>query len=262
MRILKAVLRDLLAGNRRAPDPPVGARGKGSSTNPLVDYLERHPNGRQVHRLRHYFDIYHRHLARFRGQRITMIEIGVFNGGSLPMWRDYFGPQATIVGVDINPGCTRFAESHIDIVIGDQSDRPFLRSLADRYPDCAIVLDDGGHRMDQQIATFEELYPRLRSDAVYICEDIGTSYIPAFGGGHGRPHTFIETVKRLVDRLNADYSTDLAALAPDAFTRSTDAIHLYDNVVVIEKAPRGKSETVLYGSEAPFRYIGASLSGE
>ena len=158
MRILKAVLRDLLAGNRRAPDPPVTARDKGSSINPLVDYLERHPNGRQVHRLRHYFDIYHRHLARFRGQRVTMIEIGVFNGGSLPMWRDYFGPQATIVGVDINAGCTRFAESHIDIVIGDQSDRPFLRSLADRYPDCAIVLDDGGHRMDQQIATFEELY--------------------------------------------------------------------------------------------------------
>lgn len=233
-----------------------------SVENPLVAYLERHPEGRAVHRVGHYFDIYHRHLSRFRHRPVTIIEIGVFNGGSLPMWRDYFGPESTIVGVDINPGCARFAEPGIEIVIGDQGDRSFLRSLAARYPDAAIVVDDGGHRMHQQIATFEELYPRLPPDGVYFCEDVGSSYLPAFGGGYRNPGTFIETTKSLIDRLNADHIGDASKLVPDEFTRSTASIHFYDSVVVIEKRPKDRSHTVLYGSVQPFRYIGPSLSGE
>jgi hypothetical protein len=232
------------------------------SGNPLIDYLERNPDRRLVHKWRHYFDIYHRHFTRFRGQAVTMIEIGIFNGGSLQMWRDYLGSQATIVGVDVNPECTRFAESGIDIVIGDQGDRSFLRSLADRYPDFAILLDDGGHRMHQQIATFEELYPRLRPDGVYLCEDTHTSYMPVFGGGYRRSDTFLETAKGLIDHLNAFHSKDRSQLAPNEFTRTTDSMHFYDSVLVLEKKPREDPDEVIYGSVADFRYIGPSLSGK
>lgn len=252
MRAIKAAIRDWLRDPPEAPEP----------ANPLVSYLERHPEGGVVHRVRHYFDVYHRHFSRFRHQPITMIEIGVFNGGALPMWRDYFGPGSTIVGVDINPGCTRFAEPGIEIVIGDQGDRSFLRSLAMRFPDAAIVLDDGGHRMHQQIATFEELYPRMRPDGVYLCEDVGTSYLPTFGGGYNVPGTFVETSKALIDRLNAYHVGDDSQLAPDDFTRSTDSIHFYDSIVVIERRPRDRGQTVLYGTVESFRYIGPSLSGE
>ena len=254
MSILKNLLRDLLFGNR-----PAGARGE--HQNPLIEYLENNLGGRLVNRWRHYFDIYHRHFARFRGQELTMIEIGIFNGGSLPMWRDYFGPRSTIVGVDINPESTRFAETGIEVVIGDQSDRGFLRSLADRYPGFAILVDDGGHRMHQQIATFEELYPRLRSDGVYLCEDTHTSYMPIFGGGYRQPQTFIEMVKPLIDRLHAFHSPDPSQLAPDDFTRTTDSMHFYDSVLVIEKRAREPPEPVNYGTVADFRYIAPSLSG-
>jgi hypothetical protein len=231
-------------------------------TNPFIEYLEKHPEGRLVHRWPHYFDIYHRHFSRFRGEAITFIEIGVFNGGSLPMWRNYFGPQATIVGVDINPGCRQFAEPGIDVVIGDQADRGFLRSLADRYPNIAILLDDGGHQMAQQATTLEELYARLRPDGVYLCEDTHTSYWPAFGGGLGQPHTFIEKVKQLIDRLHAFHSQDLSRLAPDEFTHATDSIHFYDSIVVIEKKPRLRPQHRLYGSLAKFRYVGSSVIDE
>ena len=257
MSILKKLISDLVSGARKAPDGAHDDR----RNNPLIAYLENNRDGRVVHRWHHYFDIYHRHFAAFRGQAFTMIEIGVFNGGSLRMWRDYFGPQATIVGVDVNPECKRFSETGIDIVIGDQSNRAFLRSLADRYPDCAILVDDGGHRMHQQIATFEELYPRLRSDGVYLCEDTHTSYMPTFGGGYRQPQTFIETVKPLIDRLNAFHSPDQSQLAPDDFTRTTDSMHFYDSVLVIEKKPRAQPEQVTYGSIADFRYVAPSLSG-
>jgi hypothetical protein len=223
MSILKNLIRDLLRGAR----PASGGQDNIQHGNPLIEYLENSQDGRLTHKVRHYFDIYHRHFARFRGQPLTMIEIGVFNGGSLRMWRDYFGSQATIVGIDVNPECKQFSESGIDIVIGDQGDRAFLRSLADRYPDFAILVDDGGHRMHQQIATFEELYPRMRSDGVYLCEDTCTSYWPVFGGGYREPQTFIESVKPLIDRLNACYSQDLSQLAPDDFTRTTDSLHFY-----------------------------------
>ena len=229
--------------------------------NPLIEYLEKHPDGRLVHRWRHYFDIYHRHFAAYRGEAITVIEIGVFNGGSVRMWRDYFGPLATVVGVDINSGCKQFEEPGIDIAIGDQSDRGFLRSLADRYPDFAILIDDGGHQMEQQIATFEELYPRLRANGVYLCEDIHSSYLSEFGGGFGQRHTFVEFIKAHVDQLNAYFSRDHSQLAPTEFTRSTNSIHFYDSVAIVEKSPHVPPEQVFYGSETPFRYLAPSVAG-
>jgi hypothetical protein len=176
------------------------------------------------------------------------------------MWREYFGRQATIVGVDCAPECVQFSEPGIEIVIGDQGDRAFLHSLAERYSEFAILLDDGGHHMHQQIATFEELYPRLRPDGIYLCEDTHTSYLPQFGGGHHQPNTFVETVKPLIDRLNAYHSRDLSQLAPDAFTRTTDSIHFYDSVVVIEKRPRTAPHEVVYGSRVAFRYGAPSFA--
>lgn len=256
MSILKQLICDLVCGRRSQAERLHGER----FANPLVAYLEANPGGRLVDRWRHYFDIYHRHFAGLRGQSLTMIEIGVFNGGSLRMWRDYLGPQATIVGVDINPDCRQFAEPGIDIVIGDQGDRSFLRSLADRYPEYAVLIDDGGHHMHQQIATFEELYPRLRSDGIYLCEDTHTSYAPRFGGGLHEPGTFIEIAKSLIDRLNAFNSLDRAVLAPDEFTRTTDSLHFYEGVVVIEKRQRTPPQEITYGSVAPLRYAGPPIA--
>jgi hypothetical protein len=253
MSMLTKLMRDVVFG--------VAPRVE-SAPNPLVDYLRRNPDGRLLHKWDHYFDIYHRHLARLRGQRLTLIEIGVFNCGSLQMWREYLGPDATIVGVDVNPECEKFAERQIEVVIGDQSNREFLCSLAARYPDSAILIDDGGHRMHQQIATFEELYPRLRPDGVYICEDTHSSYLPMFGGGYRQPHTFIETAKGLIDSLHAFHSPDHAQFTPDDFTRTTDSMHFYDSVVVFEKAARAVPQEMTSGSSIGVRYIGPSVSGK
>jgi len=229
--------------------------------NPLIEYLEQNPNGRVVHRWRHYFDIYHRHFSRFRGESITMIEIGIFNGGSLKMWKDYFGPKATIVGVDINPGCKKYEEPGIEIVIGDQADPKFLQELSNRYPNFSVVIDDGGHRMDQQITTLEELYLPMHNDGVYLCEDTHTSYMPAFGGGHQKLNTFIEYTKKLIDQLNAFHVEENEYLAQNYFTQATDSIHFYDSVVVIEKKSRTKPDQVVYGNQAEFTYVAPSLSG-
>ena len=61
--------------------------------------------GRRVDKWTHYFPIYEKHLKDWRNRTLTFLEIGVAKGGSLQMWKRYFGPMATIVGIDINPHC-------------------------------------------------------------------------------------------------------------------------------------------------------------
>ncbi len=207
----------------------------------LREYFDRNP-GRNMRKWDSYFEVYERHFERFRGRAVNVMEVGVSQGGSLQMWKAYFGPQARIFGVDVEPQCKSLEEERIAIHIGDQKDRGFLRGLRATLPRLDVLIDDGGHRMVEQITAFEELYPHVADDGVYVCEDVHTSYWPEWDGGLGRPGTFLEHVKRLVDQLNAWHSRDQRSLQVDAFTRSARSIHFYDSMVVIEKrlmsAPR------------------------
>ncbi|HEY1447476.1 MAG TPA: class I SAM-dependent methyltransferase [Caulobacteraceae bacterium] len=195
------------------------------------DFLSN--QGKAIHKWGHYFPIYERHFAPWRGRTLTFLEIGVAKGGSLAMWRRYFGPLARIVGVDIDRRCKAHEAEGIEIRIGDQSDPNFLRALIDEFGVPDVVLDDGGHRMDQISATFEFLYPLMGKNGVYLVEDLHTAYWPKFGGGLTEPASFINIAKGLVDRLNADHAQ--GAISPDAFTRDTFSIAFYDSVVVFEK---------------------------
>ena len=133
--------------------------------NPLEKFFTSN-RGPLLNKWLHYFDIYDRHFARFRGRDIVVVEIGVYHGGSLGMWKSYFGPGAKLVGVDINPRALKFADDQVTIIIGDQSNREFLRELRAPYPRIDILLDDGSHSMTQQITMFEELFDAVADDGV------------------------------------------------------------------------------------------------
>lgn len=207
--------------------------------NDLRRYFQENTGG-TIDKWDHYFDIYERHFARFRQTDVHILEIGVFQGGSLKMWKDYFGPQAQIYGIDINPHCQVFAEDQIQILIGDQSDRGFLRSIKQQIPRIDILIDDGGHRMDQQISTFQELFGQISAKGVYLCEDTHTSYWRAWGGGVRRRGSFVEYTKQMIDWLNAWHSRQPRKLSVTDFTQSVNSLHFYDSVVVIEKSPRAE----------------------
>lgn len=208
--------------------------------------------GRLIQKWGHYFDIYDRHLAKFRGTEVHVVEFGVFQGGSLRMWKDYFGASAKIYGVDINPHCKVFEEEGVQIFIGDQQDREFLKVLKANIPRIDVLIDDGGHTMRQQINTYEELFPFVGPHGVYLCEDLHTSYWAEYGGGVRKQDTFIEYSKRLIDGLNAWHSRDQRKLAVNEFTRSTHSMHFYDSVLVIEKKPISEPVNLRTGvSEIP-----------
>jgi len=201
---------------------------------------------KRIHKWVHYFDIYENHFRRFVGKSPTILEIGVQGGGSLQMWREYFGEGAKIVGLDINPKCKEHEGEGIEIVIGSQSDPKVFEELMQRYK-FDIVIDDGSHQMNDIKSSFELLYDSVDAKGVYLVEDLQCSYWAAYGGGLRKEGSFIEFVKSRLDELHAAHIRD-ASMAPTKFTASTACIAVYDSIVVFEKAPQGRRHAVVTNS--------------
>ena len=190
-------------------------------------------DGRLIHKWKHYFPIYERHFRDFVYKPVTFLEIGCGRGGSLQMWKRYFGPHARIIGIDVLPECKDFAEDQIEIRIGAQQDVQFLEKVVAEFGAPDIVLDDGSHIMSHVITSFQFLYPRVAKNGVYMVEDLHTAYWEEYEGGLRKPTTFIELSKNLLDELNADHSR--GSLTPTEFTQTTLSMHFYDSVAVFEK---------------------------
>src|SRR6266851_1288908 len=135
-----------------AGDALCGDAGRSAPVSLWADFLNN--QNRLIDKWKHYFPIYERHFKRYAYLPVTVIEIGCGAGGSLQMWKRYFGPHARIVGVDVDPNCARFAEDQIEIRIGAQQDTQFLDRLIAEFGPPDIVIDDGSHVMSDVVATF------------------------------------------------------------------------------------------------------------
>lgn len=206
-----------------------------ASENPLKDYFHSHKSGKGIWKWEHFFDVYHRHLRKFVGREVNVLEIGIYSGGSLGMWKSYFGTRSKVYGVDVQAVCKAYEEDGIRVFIGDQADRSFWRSFKQQVPTLDIVIDDGGHAPEQQIVTLEELLPHLRLGGVYLCEDI-----------QGTHHHFAAYVSGLTSLLHGmiGKQSQILAATPTEFQRAVTAIHSYPFLVVIERAETPINEFV------------------
>jgi len=216
--------------------------------NDLLKYFNENQNGNAINKYHHYFDVYSRHFEKFVGKPVRILEIGVWQGGSTKMWKEYFGTTAKIIGVDINPACKIIEDEQIKIYIGDQADVNFLRNLIKTEGPFDVIMDDGGHYMHQQTISFRELYLSLNDGGVYLCEDLHTNYWKAYDGGYKKSNTFIELTKTLIDELNAFYS-ESPELVVTEFTKNTTGIHIYDSIVVMDKHSRVRPTYAIIGNK-------------
>lgn len=196
-----------------------------------------HNDGRMIHKWLHYFPIYEQHFDSFRGRAVTMLEIGVSHGGSLQMWRHYLGRRSTIVGFDIEPRVAELTEAGIEVLVGDQSDPDFLASLVERYGGFDIVLDDGSHLPEHQIASITHLWPHLAMGGLYVVEDLHSNYWSAYGAGRGHSDSFISWLHGRIDDMHAFHS-EVSGFEVNGWTRTLNAVHVYDSVAVLQKAAR------------------------
>ena len=148
-----------------------------------------------------YFKVYEDLLKIYVGNQITIIEVGIFNGGSLFMWRQFFGPQARIIGVDLNPGAKKWEEHGFEIYIGDQSNELFWKQLYSEIGKVDVLIDDGGHTNRQQIITVDCSIENIKDGGLIIVEDVHASYLREFGNPWS--YSFIKFTAKIVDSINS-----------------------------------------------------------
>ena len=185
-----------------------------------------------------YTSKYSIYLEDYRDIEFNLLEIGVYNGASVKMWKEYF-PKATIVAIDINPECKQYEEDRIHIHIGDQTDTVFLNDVFNKYKHFEVILDDGGHSWKQQIVSFETLFPLLTQGGMYLFEDMHTSYVPnsIWNDYH---ITGMDYFKNLADAVNL-YGKSFCGYKEinnqplNYYEKNIEYIHFYKSMLAINK---------------------------
>ena len=226
---------------------------KALSSNPLYAFFTANRAGNPLDKWVHYFPIYERHLARYRGLPVRMLEIGVYRGGGLELLRQFLGPAAYLVGIDIDEVARAASEGRYVVEIGDQADPEFLRRVAEEHGPFDIVIDDGGHTMRQQIVSVETLFPLLREDGMYLVEDTHTSYWSEYADQGPDGQSFIEWAKARIDDLNA-YHFSRSEQLESPWQTDLYGLHVYDSVVVLNKNRRAAPFSELSGTNEFINY--------
>jgi SAM-dependent methyltransferase len=131
-----------------------------------------------------YLPVYEDLLGGLRRRRFALLELGIWKGDSLAMWRDAF-PRATVVGIDLAPPDIELGE-RVTIVASDQTNAALLdRVRAQHAPQgFDVIIDDAAHVGQLSARSLRALYKRhLRPGGLYIIEDWGTGYLPEWPDG-------------------------------------------------------------------------------
>lgn len=211
-----------------------------------------------------YLQTYEELLRPYRFRSCAFLELGVWHGDSLEMWRDAF-PRATIVGVDLAPPPLDLGP-RVHIETGDQTDGALLTRVRGQYaPDgFDVIIDDASHMGVTSARSLQQLFRQhLKPGGLYVIEDWGTGYVPSWhdGGALSAPvgaaqldesaiamtdeprpipmpsHDIglVGVVKRLVDHVA---STTLGAHQPEQLHEPLpiDWLRVHDGIVILRKS--------------------------
>ena len=145
----------------------------------LLDIIQHYPTDK--HHEHNFFNLIYNDLFKDIYLDVkTFIEIGVYGGESIKLWRDYF-VNSEIIGFENNLeycferlGDT--SRERMTFIDGDQSKEEDLIKFSETYSNVDVILDDGSHKMRDQQITFAKLFKMLKSDGIYILEDLHTSF--------------------------------------------------------------------------------------
>lgn len=212
-----------------------------------------------------YFEIYENILKKFVNKKITFVEIGVGNGGSLHMWKKFFGKRAKIIGIELNPEAKRLEKFGFDIVIGDQSNPIFWKKFYKKFGKIDVLLDDGGHKNIQQITTFMESYEHIKPNGMIVIEDTHTSFMKKKGFKNPSDYSFINFSKLIVESLHRRNPS--LNKKPNKLSERIESIFYYDSIVSINfgkkkffQAKLLKNNLKLEGYFVDYRHKGSFIN--
>jgi hypothetical protein len=205
------------------------------------------------HKWTHYFSVYEAVFGPIHTRPLRILEIGVFHGASLKLWRKYFThPQTLIVGIDIEPSCAAYdaPDSGIHVRIGSQADPAFLGRVVVEFGPFDLIIDDGSHHSSHIITSFNHLYVEgLKDSGIYFVEDLHANYWLPW---RDSAMSFLDVCKELIEYMNAHYRNappssflvDRPSKQPNAtitvplITTLVREMRFFDSIVAIYKARR------------------------
>lgn len=233
------------------------------AANELFKLWDKIPGG---HKWTHYFGVYEEVFGPRRHRPLRILEIGVAQGASLKLWRQYFTHADTvIVGIDITPVCAEFAApaTGVHVRIGSQADAVFLKTVVDEFGPFDIIIDDGSHRSSHIITSFNHLFGyALKDTGIYFAEDLHASYWPEW---RDSKKIFFDVCRTLMDHMHAHYSRlpprdffvirasdqSFATLDVPLITTMIKEIRIFDSMAAIYKSPTGHVPYYLRSEDAP-----------
>src|SRR5687767_481481 len=183
-----------------------------------------------------YTELYERLFFPWKDEPITIFEIGIAGGGSLAMWQAYFS-QARIFAVDILPK-SEFDTARVRTLIADQANRDQLQAAIDAAGDVHILIDDGGHTMEQQQVSLGFLFKHVRPGGYYVIEDVHTS-LPALWQGYGVERGGANTTLRMLENFVRGATPAIRS----KYMRADEMTYLDEHIdsVTITHRPRSRS---------------------
>ena len=188
-----------------------------------------------------YFQAYEEIFNKYVGKKITFVEVGVLHGGSLFMWREYFGKEARIIGIDLHPKAKELEKYGFEIYIGSQSDKSFWKGFFAKVGKIDILLDDGGHGNDQQIITLTESIHNTNDDGIIAIEDVHTNYMKRFG--NPSKHSFVNYSKYLINFVNSRFPD--TKIKKNDFKNKIYSVSFYESIVAIKINSKKSIETTV-----------------
>lgn len=177
-----------------------------SVPNSFFQYFKNKKKGSGIWKWRHYFQLYETHLKKYKNKNVVLLEIGIYSGGSLEMWRAVLGNSIKIIGLDIEPACKTYEKKGFKIFIGDQAKNETWKQIFKKYPKIDILIDDGSHKAQDQIDTFFNVFPRLQPGGTMIFEDVHgeNNGFAAFCHGLAIQLNYVESLNKSFEQLKTN----------------------------------------------------------
>jgi SAM-dependent methyltransferase len=198
-----------------------------------------------------YLDFYDRTLESLRDSDISLLEIGVQNGGSLETWAEYFPKGRIFIGCDIDPNCSKlkYEDSRVNVIVGDANKQETWNLICTTCSSFDLIIDDGSHHSTDILNSFLSYFPLLKPGGIYIIEDAHSLYLKSFHGGILNEFSAMQFFKKIVDVVNLQWwgnelsldsyfrtffqATDVPSFIADG---SIDSITFQNSIICIRKA--------------------------
>lgn len=224
---------------------------KGSAKTRL-EYLYRKKSGKVSTKWNSYFEIYERHLDKFKNDELSLLEIGVQNGGSLDIWAEYFRNAKNLVGCDINPKVSelKYEDNRIKVIGMAATNPEAYANIINIEPNgYDIIIDDGSHRSMDTLSNFINYFDVLKPGGLFIIEDMHCAYWEEYGGGFFNELSISNFMKKILDLINIEHCRNdfdsnklfksffIGSQVPKFLTdNSIYSISAYNSIYIIEKS--------------------------